>query len=54
MERMRHGYSHDTRGDGVTVVKRYAGPEAAVRARTERAAVELWRERLEITAGWRE
>jgi aminoglycoside phosphotransferase (APT) family kinase protein len=39
MERMRHGYSHDTRGDGVTVVKRYVGPDAERRRWTERAAL---------------
>lgn len=45
---MRHGYSHDTRGDGVTVVKRYGGPGAAVRARTERAALVALAGRLPV------
>lgn len=39
MKALPHGYSHDTRGDGVTVVKRYRGPRAAERHATERAAL---------------
>ncbi|MFI6073633.1 phosphotransferase family protein [Actinoplanes sp. NPDC051343] len=48
MEPMRHGYSHDTRGDGVTVVKRYAGPDADLRRRTERAALSALVELLPV------
>ena len=36
MQPLRHGYTHDTRGDGSTVVKRYQGPLAQVRRATER------------------
>jgi aminoglycoside phosphotransferase len=39
MDSLPHGYSHDTRSDGVTVVKRYAGPYAEIRRRTERHAL---------------
>jgi aminoglycoside phosphotransferase (APT) family kinase protein len=45
---MRHGYSHDTRGDGVTVVKRYAGPDAGCRRRVERAALVALAGRLPV------
>jgi hypothetical protein len=34
-----HGYSHDTRGDGAVVHKRYQGPLAAERCSTERAVL---------------
>ncbi|MEV7628857.1 phosphotransferase [Actinoplanes sp. NPDC089786] len=36
MRVMPRGYSHDVRGDGTTVVKRYGGPLASRRAATER------------------
>lgn len=37
MRPLRHGYTNHTRGDGSVVVKRYAGPDLAVRHRTEQA-----------------
>jgi aminoglycoside phosphotransferase len=36
MRRLRHGYTNHTVGDGRTVVKRYEGPDAAVRLDRER------------------
>jgi hypothetical protein len=36
MRRLPHGYTHDTRSDGATVVKRYQGPYAEGRRSTER------------------
>ena len=39
MQRMPHGYTSDTTGDGVVVVKRYAGPGAEVRRELERAVL---------------
>jgi hypothetical protein len=45
---MRHGYSHDARGDGVTVVKRYVGPDAGRRRRVERAALVALAGRLPV------
>ncbi|MGX6608324.1 phosphotransferase family protein [Micromonosporaceae bacterium Da 78-11] len=39
MRRLPHGYSHDTRGDGRVVHKRYAGPQAAIRRATEIAVL---------------
>jgi aminoglycoside phosphotransferase len=37
MRPMRHGYSNDTRGDGSSVAKRYAGPDRDLRRDTEHA-----------------
>jgi tRNA A-37 threonylcarbamoyl transferase component Bud32 len=39
MRRFRHGYTNATVGDGRTVVKRYAGPRAALRAEREYASL---------------
>lgn len=39
MQVMPRGYSHDVRGDGATVVKRYQGPLADQRAATEHATL---------------
>ncbi|MHB8273166.1 MAG: phosphotransferase family protein [Dermatophilaceae bacterium] len=36
---MPHGYTNDTTGDGVVVVKRYRGPDAEVRWELERAVL---------------
>jgi aminoglycoside phosphotransferase len=36
MQPLRHSYTNDTRGDGRVVVKRYEGPDAAVRRDCER------------------
>jgi hypothetical protein len=36
MQRLPHGYTHDTRSDGTMVVKRYQGPYADGRRSTER------------------
>jgi len=36
MRPLRHGYTHDTRGDGSTVLKRYQGPLAEERRSTEK------------------
>jgi Ser/Thr protein kinase RdoA (MazF antagonist) len=33
---LRHGYTNDTRGNGVVVVKHYTGPDAETRRSTER------------------
>jgi hypothetical protein len=39
MEPLSHGYTNDTTGNGVVVVKRYAGPDAEVRRELERAVL---------------
>ncbi|MFC4068279.1 phosphotransferase family protein [Actinoplanes subglobosus] len=39
MRQLPHGYTHDTRSDGATVVKRYQGPSAPGRGSTERLAL---------------
>jgi tRNA A-37 threonylcarbamoyl transferase component Bud32 len=39
MRPLRHGYTNETLGDAATVVKRYAGPDAAMRAAREYAAL---------------
>jgi hypothetical protein len=40
MERLAHGYTNDTTGDGSVVVKRYRGPDAKVRRELERGVLE--------------
>jgi aminoglycoside phosphotransferase (APT) family kinase protein len=37
MRPLRHGYTNDTRSDGVEVVKRYEGPDCEARCQRERA-----------------
>lgn len=39
MRPLPHGYTNETLGDAATVVKRYAGPDAATRAAREHAAL---------------
>ena len=39
MRPLPHGYTNETLGDATTVVKRYAGPDAATRAAREHAAL---------------
>lgn len=39
MQPLPHGYTHDTRTDGSTVVKRYQGPYANTRRSVERLAL---------------
>jgi hypothetical protein len=39
MRPLPHGYTNETLGDAATVVKRYAGPDAAMRAAGEYAAL---------------
>lgn len=39
MRRLPHGYTNETLGDGASVVKTYAGPDAATRAAREYAAL---------------
>jgi hypothetical protein len=40
MERLAHGYTNDTTGDGSVVVKRYLGPDAKVRRDLEAGVLE--------------
>jgi hypothetical protein len=48
MRPLPHGYTNETLGDAVTVVKRYAGPDAALRAAREYAALVALPERVPI------
>jgi aminoglycoside phosphotransferase len=48
VEPLRHSYTNDTRGDGVVVVKRYQGPDAARRRRRERAVLRALAGRLPV------
>lgn len=48
MERLPHGYTNDTRGDGTVVVKRYQGPDAAERHARERTMLADLRGRLPV------
>src|SRR5690349_20560536 len=50
MRALPHGYTNDTRGDGHMVVKRYKGPDAAVRRSRERATLARLRGRLAVPA----
>ena len=45
-----HGYTNDTRSDGSVVVKRYQGPDWAVRRRREQTILERLRGRLPVPA----
>jgi hypothetical protein len=40
MQRLAHGYTNDTTGDGSVVVKRYLGPDAKARRELERGVLE--------------
>ena len=48
MRPLPHGYTNETLGDAVTVVKRYAGPDAALRAAREYAALVALPERVPV------
>jgi aminoglycoside phosphotransferase len=50
MQPLRHSYTNDTRGDGRIVVKRYEGPDAAVRRSRERATLSRLQGRLTVPA----
>lgn len=45
---LRHGYTNSTTGDGRTVVKRYRGPDAEVRAAREQRALTRLHGRLPV------
>ena len=48
MRSLRHGYTNATVGDGATVVKRYAGPRAVLRAEREYAALTTFAGRVPV------
>ena len=48
MQPLQHGYTNDTCGDGRVVVKRYEGPDAAVRRSRERATLGRLQGRLTV------
>lgn len=48
MQPLQHSYTNDTRGDGRIVVKRYEGPDAAVRRSRERATLARLQGRLTV------
>jgi len=50
MQPLRHGYTNDIRGDGRVVVKRYEGPDAAVRRCRERTTLATLQGRLAVPA----
>jgi aminoglycoside phosphotransferase (APT) family kinase protein len=50
MQPLQHSYTNDTRGDGRMVVKRYEGPDAAVRRSRERTTLARLQGRLPVPA----
>jgi tRNA A-37 threonylcarbamoyl transferase component Bud32 len=48
MRPLRHGYTNDTQGDGIEVVKRYEGPDSDVRRQRECAMLDRLRGRLPV------
>jgi len=48
MQRLPHGYTNETLRDGTTVVKTYAGPDAAARLDREYRALQLVRDRVPV------
>jgi tRNA A-37 threonylcarbamoyl transferase component Bud32 len=48
MQRLPHGYTNETVGDGAVVVKTYAGPDAAARLDREYRALRLVRDRVPV------